>query len=148
MLPWVDRRTDSDDLGDRPRGPFGRIGALPLGRHPREVALEAGRRADDELPGGGVAQVRKRVRNSARREHELAVPVAELASQVDANRHLVLPSRGCSGSRVGVLPRSGTSRRASTATRATAASGAATRNTVCTPSITWARTAGPSASTF
>jgi hypothetical protein len=85
--PAIDLRPGGRDLRYRPQGPGGHRGARLIGGDPREVALEARGRADDQRAGVGLAVVGERVRDPARGEGELAraadaALVAELEGQL------------------------------------------------------------------
>ena len=65
-------RADDGDLGTRLQRPVRRLDALRFGGGPREVALEPGRRADEQIASLRVAVVGERVDDVARSERKLA----------------------------------------------------------------------------
>ena len=73
-LPIADPRALARDRRHRAVRPGGRLGARALGGTPGEHALEAGLRHDDEHARVGAVAVRERVRDAARREHDVARP--------------------------------------------------------------------------
>src|SRR2546430_13998863 len=81
-----DPGTDDGHLRDGLQRPLGRVGAGPPGGTARELALEAARRADEEIPGGGIAQVGERVRGPAGGERELALArLGELIADLESD---------------------------------------------------------------
>src|SRR5918994_3865555 len=68
---------DLYDLGDRLQRPVRPPGALRSGRAPREVALEPGRRADEQVARICLAVVGQGVGDIARGERELACAPGE-----------------------------------------------------------------------
>jgi transposase len=66
-----DLRAYAGHVGDRLECPRGGLDAGPLGREPREVALEAGRCAEEEIAGVGIALVGEGMGDSARGEDDL-----------------------------------------------------------------------------
>src|SRR3954452_12461025 len=65
-------RADHDDLRARLERPVGRLNTLGSGGGPCEVALEPGRRADEQIARVRFAVVGERVSDIARSERELA----------------------------------------------------------------------------
>src|SRR5687768_4603547 len=79
-----DARPDVDDLGHGLPGPLRRLRSGVARGEPGEVALEPGRRADDQGPRGRAAEVGERVVRPARREDGLARPAGdELVAELE-----------------------------------------------------------------